>query len=56
MKAKYEYDEQAMLVDEPFIDPDFKLKQCKSWEDVHDELCHRVGKHYGLNDIREVLQ
>ena len=57
MKPKYKYDTESMLMDdEPFIDPDFKLKPCKPWEEVRDELCRRVGKHYGLNDIREALQ
>ena len=57
MKPKYQYDTESMLMDdEPFIDPDFKLKPCKPWEEVRDELCRRVGRHYGLNDIREALQ
>jgi len=56
MKTKYDYEfDETLLSDEPFIDPDFKLKQCKPWQEVHDELCRRVGKHYGLNDIREAV-
>lgn len=57
MKPKYQYDTESMLMDdEPFIDPDFKLKPTYPMEEVFDELCRRVGKHYGLNDIRDALK
>ena len=37
----------------PLIDPDWRSKPTYSWEEVYEELCKDLGKHYGLNDIRE---
>ncbi len=39
--------------DTPLIDADFKSKPMYTVDEFMDELCHRVGALYGLNDIRE---
>ena len=44
-------DEQLMT--ENLIDPNWREKPTHRWEDVYDELCKDLGRHYGLNDIRE---
>ncbi len=54
MKTKYDYEfDETLLSDEPFIDPDFKLKPTYPMEEVFDEFCKELGQLYGLNDIRE---
>ncbi len=57
MKPKYQYDTESMLMDEdPFIDPDFKLKPTYPMEEVFDQFCKELGQMYGLNDIREAVE
>lgn len=38
---------------ENLIDTDWKTKPIRPWEEVYEELCADLGKHYGLNDIRD---
>ena len=41
------------VMEEPFIDVDFMTKPMRTWDEVYDEMCKDIGKHYGLNDIME---
>ena len=41
------------VMEEPFIDVDFMTKPMHTWDEVYDEMCKDIGKHYGLNDIME---
>ena len=50
---KSTYDLELDAMERPLIDPDWRSKPMHNWEDVYEELCKDLGKHYGLNDIRE---
>lgn len=50
-ESKFALDEQ--LVGQNLIDPDWQNKPKRPWAEVYEELCQDLGRHYGLNDIRE---
>ena len=47
------YDLDSNIVENPIIDPNWREKPMRAWDEVYEELCHEVGTAYGLNDIRE---
>ena len=53
MLKQTSYDFEVDVMERPLIDPDWRSKPTYSWEEVYEELCKDLGKHYGLNDIRE---
>ncbi len=44
-------DEQ--LVGQTLIDSNWRDRSKRPWADVYEEMCKDLGRHYGLNDIRE---
>ena len=44
-------DEQ--VIGESLIDPNWRDKPARPWDEVYGELCKDLGQHYGLSDIRE---
>ena len=50
---KTSFDFEMDVTERPLIDPNWREKPIHAWEDVYEGLCKDLGKHYGLNDIRE---
>ena len=53
MLKQTSYELGSDVIERPLIDPDWRNKPIHAWEDVYEGLCKDLGKHYGLNDIRE---
>ena len=49
------YDVNVNMIDNPIVDTDGRTMKGRPVEEFMDELAKRLGKHYGLNDIREAL-
>ena len=47
------YDWDSNIMERPIIDPNWKAQPSYSRKEFMDELAHRVGAHYGLDDIRD---
>lgn len=52
-KTSYGLDVNAMR--DPLLDANQSNLKGRPVEEFMDELAKRLGKHYGLNDIREAL-
>ena len=49
------YDVDVNVTRTPIKDANKRLLKGRPVEEFMDELAKRLGKHYGLNDIREAL-
>ena len=49
------YDLGINVMDNPIMDTNRSNLKGRPIEEFMDELAKRLGKHYGLNDIREAL-
>jgi len=49
------YDLDANVMGNPIMDTNRRHLKGRPIEEFMDELAKRLGKHYGLNDIREAL-
>ena len=49
------YDLDANVVGNPIVDPSGTSLKGRPIGEFMDELAKRLGRHYGLNDIREAL-
>ena len=49
------YDLDANVVGNPIVDPSGTSLKGRPIGEFMDELAKRLGRHYGLNDLREAL-
>ena len=49
------YDVDVNVMRSPIVDTNQSNLKGRPIEEFMDELAKRLGKHYGLNDIREAL-
>ena len=49
------YDLDANVMGNPIVDPSGTDLKGRPIDEFMDELANRLGRHYGLNDIREAL-
>ena len=52
-QTSYDLDVNAMR--NPIMETNRRILKGRPVEEFMDELAKRLGKHYGLNDIREAL-
>lgn len=52
MRTNSDANPMAML-EEPLIDVDYMSKPMCTMDEFFDELCKKVGRLYGLEDIRD---
>ena len=55
MISNYYEEDEVMVMSEPLIDTDYSIKPTYTIDEFADRLAIKLGQHFGLNDIREVL-